>query len=1015
MKRMKITLFWCAGILAVILLIAQYVVPKLMNSDLLKSGIETALAEEIGGDVSFREIELTVIPRPHAAIHKGSVNTETVRGTLKSLHLYPRFFPLLIGKLRISKLVVNAPDISLRLPSPDKGGRKEMKNAGGDAFSKASAMTDSLASRFPGLTVNIRKGNLHIIKDNGESYKLSGIYSHIAFPSPGHRQMEAELDSSGLHCTFQREGKTVIINASDLKAAISLRDNQFMVSLKEMILDHPRLNLFSELIMDGDARLMNLTVGARNTDVPSTRETALLLGGHIPVMEKIFQIIRGGHIPSITFRSDGEAFRDLDDTENFVIEGEMEHGDLHIPGVDLALKGVSGDVEVVKGILYGQGLEANWEDSQAEKGSLKIGLEGEDAPFHLDMMVEADLVPVQRLLKRLVNNQTFVDELSLIENLQGRAKGRLILGESLKSVHAHVEADDVTLSADYERIPYPIDISTDTFTYDETGITIKNMRGSAGSTSVSGLDFRIEFQEKPFLTISAGSADIIIDETYPWFSELAHLPSDSHLLSPLSVESMSLVWDRGDRTLLQGDLFIENGTEISFDIAGSRKGLEIKKLSLSDDESDADMGLTLGEHEVDIRFEGELTESTVDKLIVDNTVLMGWLKGEFQARIDTDLPRNSTAEGLLEGMGIEIPLKNEKTASINRIKLEGQGRALNVFDADIMLGKTGCLLSGSVSAADDSYLFNGDLSAGKLDFQALKEFFEGEGKGRHDEPFYRLPFQGTFAIDAESFTYGNFLWTGLKADMKVSADRINIEVNKSDLCTIAFPGRVAFTPQEVSLAFQPSAENSDIKTVVTCLWNTDGHITGSYDVESHFEGAGRGDEIIESLKGDLTVSARRGRIFKGGILSKVFEFINVTEILRGATPDFTQEGFSYTTIEGTSEIKGSTLHIEKVHIDGSSMNIVAQGTVGLESNKVDLELLLAPMKTADFLLQKIPLLKEVTQGTLVTIPLKVTGTVDEPVITYNPVEAVGKGIINILKGTLQAPFKIIHPELSEEE
>jgi hypothetical protein len=116
-----------------------------------------------------------------------------------------------------------------------------------------------------------------------------------------------------------------------------------------------------------------------------------------------------------------------------------------------------------------------------------------------------------------------------------------------------------------------------------------------------------------------------------------------------------------------------------------------------------------------------------------------------------------------------------------------------------------------------------------------------------------------------------------------------------------------------------------------------------------------------------------------------------------------------------SEIKGSTLHIEKVHIDGSSMNIVAQGTVGLESNKVDLELLLAPMKTADFLLQKIPLLKDVTQGTLVTIPLKVTGTVDEPVITYNPVEAVGKGIINILKGTLQAPFKIIHPELSEEE
>jgi len=190
---------------------------------------------------------------------------------------------------------------------------------------------------------------------------------------------------------------------------------------------------------------------------------------------------------------------------------------------------------------------------------------------------------------------------------------------------------------------------------------------------------------------------------------------------------------------------------------------------------------------------------------------------------------------------------------------------------------------------------------------------------------------------------------------------------------------------------------------------------GSYDVDSQFSGAGRGDAIIQSLKGDLTFSARNGRIFKGGFLSKVFEFLNVTEILRGSMPDFTQEGFSYKTIEGTSGIKGSTLHINKVAIDGSSMNIAAQGTVDLVSNTVDIELLLAPLKTGDYILQKIPLLKDVMSGTLVTIPLKVTGTVDKPVVIYHPVEAVGKGLISILKGTLQAPFKIIQPDQSSEE
>ncbi|MFZ0133844.1 MAG: hypothetical protein WAK95_14995, partial [Desulfobacterales bacterium] len=53
---------------------ALFVLPKLINSEVLKSRIRAELSRQVGGQVDFGRVDLTVYPRPRVSIHHGSVS-----------------------------------------------------------------------------------------------------------------------------------------------------------------------------------------------------------------------------------------------------------------------------------------------------------------------------------------------------------------------------------------------------------------------------------------------------------------------------------------------------------------------------------------------------------------------------------------------------------------------------------------------------------------------------------------------------------------------------------------------------------------------------------------------------------------------------------------------------------------------------------------------------------------------------------------------------------------------------
>ena len=150
-------------------------------------------------------------------------------------------------------------------------------------------------------------------------------------------------------------------------------------------------------------------------------------------------------------------------------------------------------------------------------------------------------------------------------------------------------------------------------------------------------------------------------------------------------------------------------------------------------------------------------------------------------------------------------------------------------------------------------------------------------------------------------------------------------------------------------------------------------------------------------------------------MAKILSLLNVSDLLRGNFSDFRTKGLSYRSISIKTGIKSGKLDLQEVVIDSSAMNIVGQGVIDLKDSTIRMTVLVAPFTTIDQIVSRIPVVNYILQGTLVSIPVIVSGRINDPDVKLMPASAVGDGVLGILKRTVKAPVKIIEPVLPGEK
>ncbi len=870
------------------------------------------------------------------------------------------------------------------------------------------------------------------------------------------------------------------------------------------------------------------------------------MAGENRTVQKVFEIVRGGRVPAISFVSQADTAAHLGKSENWVLRGSLAGGKIFIPKVLLDAEDVFGDVVISQNILEGTSLSAKTGESHARSGYLKIGFKGDDAPFHLDLALDADLAQLPPVLNRVVKSPSFLRELNLMDKVAGRATGRLILGENLKSVRTKVDVVQFTLRMDYERTPFSLDLAGGPFQYEGDSITAGPVEASFGTSRFSKLAVSYHWGENARHDLAAsGSAKVALDEFFPWItsyekirkaihifesargtilfekidfrgpllhpkewtfdlkggveglaiqsplfpgpvavstggfvadrkrislagmqargldaslaisgellgyteglkttdlafrgdvgpelnqwvSELVHLKPDLRLKAPLRVSESRLVRQKESGAVtFTGSMSVPDGPKLSIDLERTPESLSISSLKIADNTSNADITFNLSDSKAfDTELKGVLTHSTLDRLLIRNTLLSGSIEGNIKAHILVDQSLSSTATGDLRIAGFEYSGKLESPVTIKEASLGASGNKLTIKSAQLNWRESDMALKGDVLFSPQGFQLDLDLSTEGLNWEDIKADMEKDTSGKSKATpisaaenqrrlpvLPDLPFLGTIRVKSGHFTFGSYTWKPFEANVALGRDTTTIELVDAALCGIATPGTLVLSKSDgtVRLETEPSAQKMPLEDALTCLWNKKALMTGSFDLESRLAAFGSKSELLDRLRGNVQFNAHDGRIFRLGLVSKIFAMLNLTEVYRGQLPDLGGEGFAYESIVARGTVQEGKLTLEELTINGPSIKMVWRGDVDLKTREVDFTVLVAPLRTVDKLIGRVPLIGGLLGGSLISIPVGVSGNISDPdVIPLSP-SAVGSELLGYMKRTLQFPFKVIQP------
>ena len=1060
-----------AGILVALLAALVFLGPRLINTKAFRDLALGELERRTGVHLSYARAEVTFFPRPRVVIRGVAIDVPGLAaGTVATLQVDPELIPLLRGQVRNGTILLEDPELRVRIPPRPKPEKPfSVEEFEGDL----SSLLATLRGSAPATVVTVRNGRLELSDGDGPIVSLRELNARVGFPP--------ERMTLQLRC------------ASPYWESLSIESSLRPEGLR------------------GETRVE--TAGFRVRDFVDR-----LAPGAVPWLGKTVVSLRG------TIETEG--------IRTLQARATLTGSTITFPGIDLTLVDVGGEATLSDGTLTGRGLSARLGNSRVREGTLRMGIAGGDAPFHADLPVDADLGELPPLLRRLVPDERFREEIDRIHGARGTASGRLTLGERLSSIRPTVALTSVNLDGKYDRIPFPITIRGGEVSYDGASFAVKDLRGSLGGSTVSGLTGRVELGKTAAISIQRGTARIALEEVYPWIASLdgiretvtpvrsvrgvaaietlscdgplrepgewrfeagggvESLEVDTPLLpgpvtiprgrfrilpeelsftdveaslldttcrggvqlrgytkgidqasaslrgdvggeaakwayarlgiphpyaprAPFTVTGSTLSWEKGGAAVVDATLAWPGGPNISLSLRKSPGTLSVDPLVIRDEASDARMAFHLDPGTANVKFAGTLWHSTVEKVVPIPVRTGQRIHGEMEGILDRENPAESSARGTLEADDFAIPWKPLAPLAIRHISLSAEGRKVRVASSDLLWDNVPLSLTGTAEFDGKTVVADLDLSAGDIDAERLVRSIRPEGSGKPEaggpamaEPREegtakspgspRFPVRGVLRLRADSISRGKLTWRPVRAEADIGEDRVLISLTEANLCGVSTLGTLTLDSAGPAIELAVSATGEEIDATMTCLSGKKVSLTGTYGMSVRVAGKGTGDALVRSLRGPAEMTLRNGRINKMTVLSRIFSYLNVTELLRGKVPDLGKTGFPYRTLAIRGEMKDGKFLLGEATMDAPSMGIAATGEVDLMKREADLKALVSPFGTVDAVVRMIPVVRYILGGTLVTIPVAVRGDLDDPKVTPLDPAAVGEGLLGIV-------------------
>lgn len=545
------------------------------------------------------------------------------------------------------------------------------------------------------------------------------------------------------------------------------------------------------------------------------------------------------------------------------------------------------------------------------------------------------------------------------------------------------------------------------FSLDQNTLSLEKARASLLDTDV-GLTGQLRIAENKFYSAVFDIEGKIGRDTLNWASQYKPFPEYVKVPASIAVVDSHLEWRGSDQFSVRGLFTPEAGPRIALDLARSPESWDVRELRLKDEKSDARFSVKIAREGMDFTYSGDLHKSTVDALVFNELEENAFISGKLTGHIPVKNPILASITGRVKAEDILVPLKSSSyPLKINSITVKADPDNYLVESAGLSWGNQDLTATGTIKRTGESLLVNLNVLTDQIVYERLEAMIadmQAAAKGPETKPsaFWELPLRGNITVSADRFIIKRFAAEPFSADIILGPRLVRLNFTKDDVCSVPLPGNIDITPVGNGMNFHSSVAGKDLAPALACLMAQQTAASGTFDFQGEVTALGK---FSETLTGEFTFTARKGMIYRARLLSSILEYLNITQIFLGRLPTIGAEGLPYRYFSIKGRIKGSIIEITEFELRGPTLGLAGEGFIDLARDRVEMTVLVSPLRTFDYLISHIPIVKYFFKGIL-AIPVGVYGNPSSPIIVPLDPSAIGAQLLSIMNRIITAPLKL---------
>jgi hypothetical protein len=534
-----------------------------------------------------------------------------------------------------------------------------------------------------------------------------------------------------------------------------------------------------------------------------------------------------------------------------------------------------------------------------------------------------------------------------------------------------------------------------------------------------------------------GTVDAMLSS---WIKEKGWVPEAYYPRLPFTMSNLRIQWD-AEHLSLNGGIAAgslkDSLPRADFDIHKTGGEFTVKRLDITTAEEHAFLSLHLpgaANEGFQLDWRGTLQGNTLDALLEHNRYPLGRLAGVASFRYAPEDPLQTSMIGSLQMEDLHLPLSESGPLIIKRLQANGTGNRLAFPHLQMVFTGAEIGGEGSLATEEEALTLDFKLHSPALTRRTLSRLQSAllDGGGDKQEGGFRLPWQvlGHIGFDIAEFSHAGeesgpqslnkkaftYRWLPLQGSVDLLPGKSwSLRIDNARICGITMTGAMSTedsAKNRIHLRSNPKLPPA-FEEVMPCLGVDQDLVIGKFYLDATLIG-----QPGKWTGGEAKLSSERGNIRRLTLLSRVFKVVNLTDLFKNdGVPDMGGGGLPYSAMEIEAKVTDNQLVFEKAMVHGEGLNLFSRGRFDLGTFGTDLTILIAPLKTIDAIITKVPLIGRIIGGenaTLVTIPVGVKGPISDPSVMVLSPEAIGEGFLLRAREILNLPFAILHPILAGE-